>query len=111
MNPETLLQGMAPSAVALQIGMALLILLAAVMTALDSRERGARKEAAILWFFAIVIFAPVAIFYLLFRMRPVIQIRKTNSSPNPPKEEKKCSYCGSGLEPGTRICPNCGRLL
>jgi hypothetical protein len=111
MNPETLLQGMAPSAIALQIGMALLILLAAVMTALDSRDRGARKEASVLWFFAIVIFPPVAIFYLMFRMRPIIRIRKTNSFPESQAEEKKCVYCGSGIKPGIRICPNCGRLL
>ena len=100
-----------------QLVVGAVIMLAALLTALDAHDRGIRKESVILWFFAIAIFPPVILIYVVLRniaarKRFVNVFPPTPLAPQEqPEETSTCPYCGSNIHPLDRICPSCGRLL
>ena len=92
----------------IQIVAGMIIFVMAVMVAMDARERGARKEAGVLWAMGIVFFFPVVLVYLLLRAR---RPAGAANVPETPKPGKSCPYCGGLVGSDEKLCRRCGRLL
>ena len=82
------------------------VALVAVLVALDARERGMSKPAAICWFFAVQLFLPIVVIYMILR-RNGLPLKNIQQPPEP----VHCPYCDAELEAGARVCQSCRRLL
>ena len=107
MTPNELFQNQSPEFVLTVIALQVLFMLAAVLTALDSQERGNTRTVSVLWFFGVAVFPPVVLVYLYFRSRRALVSEKQE----PRQMERTCPYCKGRAGMDKRICPQCGRLL
>ena len=132
MDTTKLLKGIPPQTLLLFFIFQSIVIIAAVLVALDARERGAKKEGSVLWAFMIMMFPPIVFIYLIFRtLRARLSLpggwsngppgSRPNGLPNKtpdlsnlkrtPTPDQNCPYCGGALGAGDRLCKRCGKLL
>ena len=95
--------------------MGLVSALTSLIVALDAREHGMNKFAAILWGLSVQMFFPMAFVYLIVRY--LIAARQGAGAAQglfqkqvPPPPER-CPYCAAELPENSRVCKECGRLI
>ena len=124
MDTTKLLKSIPPQTLILFFIFQSIVIIAAVLVALDARERGGKKEGSVFWAFMIMMFPPIVFIYLIFRTlraRLIPSGGLPNGLPNrtldlsnlkrTPAKDQNCPYCGDALGAGDRICKRCGKLL
>jgi len=99
---------MNPSSLATLALLATAISVAAVLVALDARDRGLSRGFCVLWSLGVQLFFPLIFIYLFFRNSGASQrpapLRTTIA-------KLECPYCGKPHDEGARLCSGCGRFL
>lgn len=100
----------------LLVVLSVLVNLAGVLVALDARDRGMTKIAAVLWYFAVVIlFGLPAALYMMTRNSGASKPGPGAPPPppvQPPAQSRRfCPYCGEPQDADSKICPACRKFL